>query len=217
MEALGEKKKRIYRKNTVQGKQRGKKYPETVKTAALCELLGSNNLSAVAQKYGVPESTLRGWLSKAKAAGPEGEKSLWEQAREEEIRRITLKAAQGARLTLEMMQRRLEAGERNLRRCDEIDALLLGEDKAEGIVTDAGGTVIGEVRGQKTLTRDFEEKLLRERQQRREVIPADFTLSNYARTLMAMSAKGAAESGAAADRPEAGLEQMLVGMSGEEF
>ena len=84
-------------------------------------------------------------------------------------------------------------------------------------MSEAVGTEMGAVGVQMTLTRDFEEKLLRERQQRREVIPADFTLSNYARTLMSMSAKGAAESGTAADRPEAGLEQMLAGMSGEEF
>lgn len=64
-----EKKKRVYRKNTVPGRQRGKKYPEAVKTAALCELLGNSNLSDVAKKYGVPESTLRGWMTKAAPGG----------------------------------------------------------------------------------------------------------------------------------------------------
>ena len=202
--------------NTVPGNRKGSKYPESVKTAALFELMTNTNIHQVAGKYRVPESTLRGWLKRAQEA-PGGEESVWQAARREEVKKITVKAAQGAALTLDLMRRRLEAGARNLERVEQIDALLLGEDKADGIVTDAGGTVIGEVRGQKTLTRDFEEKLLRERQQRREVIPADFTLSNYARTLMAMSAKGAAESGTAADRPEAGLEQMLAGMSGEEF
>lgn len=189
----GEKKKRVYRKNTVPGRQRGKKYPEAVKTAALCELLGNSNLSDVAKKYGVPESTLRGWMTKAAQEGPEGEKSLWVRAREEEIRQITLKAAQGARLNLELILRRLEAGERNLRRCDEIDRLLLGADKTEGMVTTENGVVIGEVREQMTISPAYARQLVEERARRGDIIPSDFVLSNYLRTLTAVSARGAAE------------------------
>ena len=59
-------KKRIYRDNTVKGKRRGSKWPAEIKTAALCDLLVNNNLSQVAARYGVPESTLRTWETEAR-------------------------------------------------------------------------------------------------------------------------------------------------------
>ena len=39
-----------YRDNTVKGSRRGKKWPEEIKTAAMCDLLLSNNLSEVARR-----------------------------------------------------------------------------------------------------------------------------------------------------------------------
>ena len=113
-----------YRKNSVPGKQRGKKYSEAVRTACMCDLLVMDNLSDVAKKHGVPESTLRTWKAKAEKLGPEGEKSLWAQARDEQVKQIALKAAQGARLGTELIVHRLEAGQRNMQRCDEIDRIL---------------------------------------------------------------------------------------------
>lgn len=112
-----------YRKNSVPGKQRGKKYSEAVRTACMCDLLVVDNLSDVAKKHGVPESTLRTWKAKAEKLGPEGEKSLWAQARDEQVKQIALKAAQGARLGTELIVHRLEAGQRNMQRCDEIERL----------------------------------------------------------------------------------------------
>ena len=103
-----------YRKNSVPGKQRGKKYSEAVRTACMCDLLVVDNLSDVAKKHGVPESTLRTWKAKAEKLGPEGEKSLWAQARDEQVKQIVLKAAQGARLGTELIVHRLEAGQRNI-------------------------------------------------------------------------------------------------------
>lgn len=99
-----------YRKNSVKGQQRGKKYSEAVRTACMCDLLVMDNLSDVAKKHGVPESTLRTWKAKAEKLGPEGEKSLWAQARDEQVKQIALKAAQGARLGTELIVHRLEAG-----------------------------------------------------------------------------------------------------------
>lgn len=121
-----------YRKNSVPGKQRGKKYSEAVRTACMCDLLVVDNLSDVAKKHGVPESTLRTWKAKAEKLGPEGEKSLWAQARDEQVKQIALKAAQGARLGTALIVHRLEAGQRNMQRCDEIDRILLGSEKSEG-------------------------------------------------------------------------------------
>ena len=47
--------------NTVKGKQRGKPYPPRVKAAVVADMLLNPNWHEVAQKHGVPESTLRGW------------------------------------------------------------------------------------------------------------------------------------------------------------
>lgn len=56
-------KKRAYCKNTVPGKQRGKKYPAAFRAEVVMAMLGSNSICAVAKKYGVPESTIRSWMS----------------------------------------------------------------------------------------------------------------------------------------------------------
>ena len=159
-----------YRKNSVPGKQRGKKYSEAVRTACMCDLLVVDNLSDVAKKHGVPESTLRTWKAKAEKLGPEGEKSLWAQARDEQVKQIVLKAAQGARLGTELIVHRLEAGQRNMQRCDEIDRILLGSEKSEGLVL-LGDTAVDEQRQRTKLGRELEERLRDERQQRDRIIP----------------------------------------------
>lgn len=56
-------KKRAYCKNTVKGKQRGKKYPAAFRAEVVMAMLDSNSICAVAKKYGVPESTIRSWMS----------------------------------------------------------------------------------------------------------------------------------------------------------
>lgn len=202
------------KKNSVQGTRRGKKYSEAIKTACMCDLLRENNLSDVAKRYGVPESTLRTWQSKAAALDAQGQKSLWAKAREEQIQQITLKASQGARLGTEMMVRRLESGERNLRRCEEIDRIILGADESDGLVY-MGGQAVGEMRKETVLGYNFAEKLKEERQKRKENTVSDFTLSNYLRTLTAVSAKGAGEvqSGGGGAR----YEDYLSRVTGEEF
>lgn len=203
-----------YKKNSVAGTQRGKKYSEAVKTACLCALLRDSNLSDVAKRYGVPESTLRTWQAKAAAQGADGEESLWAKARAEQVRLITLKAAEGARLGTEMMVRRLESGERNLRRCEEIDRLMLGAVESDGLVY-IGGRAVGEVREEIKLDYNFSEKLKEERQKRKENTVSDFTLSNYLRTLTAVSAKGAGEQQSAGGG--ARYEDYLNRVTGEEF
>ena len=57
------------------------------------------------RRYGVPESTLRAWKVKAETLDADGEKGLWTRAREEQVKRVTVKAAEGARLSVELMCR----------------------------------------------------------------------------------------------------------------
>ena len=61
-------KKRAYCKNTVKGKQRGKKYPAEFRAEVVMAMLDSNSICAVAKKYGVPESTIRSWMSEEAGA-----------------------------------------------------------------------------------------------------------------------------------------------------
>ena len=60
-----------YRDNTVKGTRRGSKWPEAVKTACMCDLLTDNNLSVVARRHGVPESTLGATGAAQDAGGTE--------------------------------------------------------------------------------------------------------------------------------------------------
>ena len=85
-----------YRKNSVKGQQRGKKYSEAVRTACMCDLLVMDNLSDVAKKHGVPESTLRTWERQARRKTPGEQKSLFEAAREQELRELNRKASAAA-------------------------------------------------------------------------------------------------------------------------
>ena len=82
-----------YRDNTVKGTRRGSKWPEAVKTACMCDLLTDNNLSVVARRHGVPESTLRTWERQARRKTPGEQKSLFEAAREQELRELNRKAS----------------------------------------------------------------------------------------------------------------------------
>lgn len=110
-------KKRARRPNSVKGKRRGGRYPEEVKTAALADLLVCRNLSDVARRYGVPESTLRSW-QKALVKG--GEKDVFEKARLAALTEISVKAARGAALSAEYLQRRLEHAARTEELRDEL-------------------------------------------------------------------------------------------------
>lgn len=123
--------KRVYRKNTVPGSRKGQKWPEHTRTAALCDLLVGNNICAVARRYGVPESTLRSWMAAARKAGSEGEMSLFEAARAEQLRAVGHLAAAGARASVEYAQRRLEASARDTEIFDRVRRMM---DEADGIV-----------------------------------------------------------------------------------
>ena len=153
------------REEVPEKQRRATKYSDEVKTACLCALLSTNSLSAVARRYHVPESTLRAWKAKAEALDEDGEKSLWTRAREEQVKRITVQAAEGARLSAELMCRRLEAGARNLARCEQIDRMLLGGEESGGLVL-VDGMAVDEARERVRLTPELEKRLSEERTKR---------------------------------------------------
>ena len=86
-------KKRAYCKNTVAGKQRGKKYPAAFRAEVVMAMLGSNSVCAVAKKYGVPESTIRSWMSEEA-----GRSDAFAKARQEAAREIAIRASLGVPL-----------------------------------------------------------------------------------------------------------------------
>ena len=100
---------RRYCKNTVPGRQgRGKKYPAKVRADVVMAMIGSNSICAVAQKYGVPESTIRSWMAE-EAKKPDG---AFAKARAEAAREIAARAALGARAQVGYLQQRVAENQR---------------------------------------------------------------------------------------------------------
>lgn len=156
-------------KNTVKGTRRGSKWPPETKTACMVEMLVRDNLHEVAQRHGVPESTLRTWYKEAQRKTEEEKSGLWGQAMADIVKGIAYDATAGARLTADMINRRLHIGAANAQRNEEIRQL---------IITGLSG---GEI-GPEEVT-----KLEKEMQYRREV--GDYAMANYMRALMAVSSK----------------------------
>lgn len=127
-------KKRRFCRNQTQGSRRGQKWPESIRTAAMCDLLVSNNICAVARKYGVPESTLRTWMTRAERMDGNGRTSLFAQARQNELRKLNHLAAQGAAASVEYIRRRLEVNDRD---AELYEGLKRRMDRAEGLMSSA--------------------------------------------------------------------------------
>lgn len=189
-----------YIKNTVKGHRRGSKYPDEVKTAALCAMLTSNNLADVARrlhdvagKYSVPESTLRRWYNDA-LKDTDGQKSVFAKAREDAIRRITLKAAQGAALTVDLAVRRIEKSNENDALHEELNKRLLELDTSA----------------------DNKEILRLEREKQIKSSMSDFAVTNYMRSLAAVGEHTLAEQDKAGGGAKV-YEDYLAEISGEEW
>lgn len=179
-------KKRRYVDNTVKGTRRGSRWPEETKTGAMCDLLVGNNLSAVARKYGVPESTLRTWMSAAHKLDAGGRKSLFDQERERQIRALQHKAAAGARASVEYINRRFDLNARNTeiyeqsqRLVDQIDGISVDGDEQPTALTTPGGVPGAGDR----------EKLLEAMNRHRPM--SDFAAANYLRALVSVTGKAA--------------------------
>lgn len=100
---------RRYCKNTVPGRQgRGKKYPAAVRAEVVMAMIGSNSICAVARRYGVPESTIRSWMTE-EAKKPDG---VFAAARAEAAREIAARAALGARAQVGYLQQRVAENQR---------------------------------------------------------------------------------------------------------
>ena len=100
---------RRYCKNTVPGKQgRGRKYPAAVRAQVVMAMIGSNSICAVARKYGVPESTIRSWMTE-EAGKPD---SVFAEARAQAAREIAARAAMGAKAQIGYLQQRVDENRR---------------------------------------------------------------------------------------------------------
>lgn len=166
------------RPNTVKGTRRGSKWPPEVKTACMAALLIADNLSSVAQKYGVPESTLRSWKTEAEK---EGRDSVWARAREDAVRQIAYRAAEGARLNVEYLCRRIEAGDR---------AEQAKEQMLERL------RQLGPYQREEALEKTQERERLTDTLNKYHGL-TDFAATNILRTLSSVSAAGAKEREAA--------------------
>ena len=180
--------KRKYCRNTVSGSRKGSKWPEEVKTAAICDMLTSNNICAVARRHGVPESTLRTWLTAARKKSADEKKSLFDAAREAELRALNHNAAAAARNSVEFIRRRLEA--------NEADAAIYAGAKAR--LDEADGIGTGEAGQGRALTVG-ESPAPMSTQEREQLVAAmgrhkpmgDFAAANYLRALTSVAGKSA--------------------------
>ena len=100
-------KKRAYCKNTVPGRQRGKKYPAALRAEVVMAMLSSSSICAVARKYRVPESTIRSWLAEEAKRG-----DVWAEERRAAAREIALRASLGTRAQVTYLQGRVEENQR---------------------------------------------------------------------------------------------------------
>ena len=102
-------KQRRYCKNKTPGTRRGRKWDEKTRTGVLMDMITSNNICAVARKWGVPESTIRTWQAE-ELKKPE---SVFEQARREYARQVAAAAASAALDHIGYISRRVSANRTN--------------------------------------------------------------------------------------------------------
>ena len=102
-------KKRAYCKNTVQGSQRGRKYPPKLRAEVVMAMVASNNVCAVARRYKVSESTIRSWLAEEAAKG-----DAFAEARQAAAREIAVRASIGAKEQVAYLQGRVAESQRKL-------------------------------------------------------------------------------------------------------
>lgn len=163
-------------KNTVPGKQRGKKYTDAERTACLCDMIIEQDMHKVAQRHGVPESTLRTWWNKHLAQSAPQQRQVWADAYRQQMERIAHDGAAGVRTALEMANTRLAQAQQNAARCEEIDGLLVAHTWGDIELPDHARAAM------------MDEKQLRPPM-------GDYPLANYARMFMSVSDKAFAVSG----------------------
>ena len=169
-------KKRAYCKNTVPGRQRGKKYPAALRAEVVMAMLSSSSICAVARKYRVPESTIRSWLAEEARRG-----DVWAEERRAAAREIALRASLGTRAQVTYLQGRVEENQRAAQITKKLHARLDEDARAKSF---AVGTL---------LKGDAEEKLLAKQLERYDGrTMRDKDAANVAHVLMTVAERAAA-------------------------
>ena len=228
--------RRAYCKNTVKGtRQRGQKYPPKVRAEVLAAMLSAGSVCAVARKYGVPESTIRSWMSEEA-----GRSDAFAKERQAVAREIAMRASLGTRTQVSYLQSRVEENQRAAevrarlhRKLDE-DAragcfavgTLLKSDAEELADATETGLVLYAAEGSYDRQLDAGERKLLDAQLERydSRVMSDRDAANVATVLMTVAEKAAAMSPAqsqsessapplveieAEDREEKGAEVMV--------
>ena len=183
-------KKRAYCKNTVAGKQRGKKYPAAFRAEVVMAMLGSNSVCAVAKKYGVPESTIRSWMSEEAGRSDAFAKARQEAARVTFLQGRAAESQRAAQIT-ERLHRRLDE---DTRARDFAVGTLLKDDPEElADATETGLVVYGGAGTRNLRLYEDERNLLNAELERYEGrVMSDKNAAGVAKVLMEVAEKAAA-------------------------
>lgn len=203
-------KKRAYCKNTVQGSQRGRKYPPKLRAEVVMAMVASNNICAVARRYKVPESTIRSWLAEEAAKG-----DAFAEARQAAAREIAVRASIGAKEQVAYLQGRVAESQRAAEIRAKLDKRL-----EEGVR--AGDAEVGLV--VYNSPGSYDRKLLDNDRRQLEALREhydgltmdDKNAANVARVLMDVAEKAAAltPTAKAADETEAAPPMICIGAEG---
>lgn len=133
---------RRYCKNKTKGSRPGRKWDAKTRAGCMMDMIGSNNICAVARKWGVPESTIRTWMAE-ELDKPPGQ-SVFAEARRRAAREIAVRAAAGAARQVAYLQQRVEANSRNAEICERLHRRLdedvrarAYEDVGQALATEA--------------------------------------------------------------------------------
>lgn len=220
-------KKRAYCRNTVQGSQRGRKYPPKLRAEVVMAMVASNNICAVARRYKVPESTIRSWMAEEAAKG-----DAFAEARQAAAREIAVRAAMGAKAQVAFLQGRVAESQRaaeirgrldkrleeGIRAADaEVGALLKTGEEELADAAETGLVVYNSLGS-------YDRKLLDEDRRQLEALREhydgltmdDKNAANVARVLMEVAEKAAAlaPAGKADDEDTAGPPLIRIGAEG---
>lgn len=195
--------KRAYCKNTVQGSQRGRKYPPKLRAEVVLAMVASNNICAVARKYCVPESTIRSWLAEEAARG-----DAFAEARQAAAREIAVRASLGAKEQVAYLQGRVAESQRAAelrRKLDkrleegvraenaEMGALLKTSEEELADAAETGLVVYGSPGSyDKTLQDEERRKLASLREHYDGLTMTDKDAANVAKVLMEVAARAEA-------------------------
>ena len=214
--------KRAYCKNTVKGRQRGKKYPAELRAEVIMAMLGSNSICAVARRYGVPESTIRSWMSEES-----GRTDAFAKERQAAAREIAVRASLGVRAQVSYLQGRAAENQRAAQiteklhgRLDEdarardfaLGTLLKDDGEELADAAETGLTVYGSPGSyDRQLDEDERKRLDAELERYDGRRMSDRDAANVAQVLMTVAERAAALAPAEQTREDAGAPLIEIG------